>query len=70
MIDLKFFKGGVKKWVTDHLSWNYKCTKCGALFIPEGVPDGRAAKYGQGLEPGVYTTTWFAGRICLGSDEH
>ena len=49
VIDLKFFNGGVKKWITDYLSWNYRCTKCGGLFIPEGVPGGRAPKYGHGL---------------------
>jgi predicted RecB family nuclease len=49
VIDLKFFKGGVKKWITDYLSWNYKCAKCGNLFVPEGVPGGRAPKYGHGL---------------------
>jgi len=48
-VDLKFFRGGVKKWITDYLSWNYKCTKCGTLFVPEGVPPGRATKYGKGL---------------------
>jgi predicted RecB family nuclease len=49
LIDLKFFRGGVKKWVTHYLSWTYKCAKCGALFTPEGVPEGRATKYGHGL---------------------
>jgi predicted RecB family nuclease len=49
VIDLKFFTGGVKKWVTDYQSWNYKCAKCGSLFAPEGVPKGRAPKYGHGL---------------------
>jgi len=49
VIDLKFFTGGVKKWITDYLSWSYKCTKCGTLFVPEDVPPGRATKYGQGL---------------------
>jgi predicted RecB family nuclease len=49
VIDLKFFSGGVKKWITVYLSWNYKCLKCGALFVPEGVPSGWAPKYGQGL---------------------
>jgi predicted RecB family nuclease len=49
VVDLKFFRGGVKKWITDYLSWNYKCTKCGTLFVPEGVPPGRATKYGKGL---------------------
>jgi hypothetical protein len=49
VIDLKFFRGGVKKWVTDYLSWSYKCAKCGTRFAPEGVPRGRAPKYGPGL---------------------
>ena len=49
VIDLKFFRSGVKKWVTDYLSWNYKCSKCGTLFAPEGVPRGRAPKYGHRL---------------------
>jgi hypothetical protein len=49
LIDLKFFRGGVKKWVTNYLSWNYKCAKCGELFTPEGVPKGRAPKHGHGL---------------------
>ncbi len=49
VIDLKFFSGGVKKWITVYLSWNYKCMKCGTLFVPEGVPSGWAPKYGQGL---------------------
>ena len=49
LIDLKFFRGGVKKWVTNYLSWNYKCGKCGALFTPDEVPEGRAPKHGHGL---------------------
>jgi predicted RecB family nuclease len=49
VIDLKFFRGGAKKWVTEYLSWKYKCPKCGTLFAPEGVPGGRATKYGHGL---------------------
>jgi predicted RecB family nuclease len=49
VIDLKFFRGGAKKWVTEYLSWKYKCAKCGTLFAPEGVPSGRATKYGHGL---------------------
>jgi predicted RecB family nuclease len=48
-IDLKFFRGGLKKWVTDYLSWNYRCAKCRTLFAPEGVPGERAPKYGHGL---------------------
>ncbi len=49
VIDLKFFNGGVKKWITAYLSWNYKCATCGSLFTPDGVPGGRATKYGHGL---------------------
>jgi hypothetical protein len=46
---MKFFNGGVKKWITNYLSWNYKCVKCGSLFTPDGIPGGRATKYGHGL---------------------
>jgi hypothetical protein len=49
LIDMKFFNGGVKKWITNYLSWNYKCVKCGSLFTPDGIPGGRATKYGHGL---------------------
>jgi transposase IS66 family protein len=49
VIDLKFFRGGAKKWITEYLSWKYKCPKCGTLFAPEGIPSGRATKYGHGL---------------------
>jgi predicted RecB family nuclease len=44
MIDLKFFKGGVKKWVTDYRSWNYKCAKCSSLFAPEGCSRRQSTK--------------------------
>ena len=47
-IDLKFFKGGVKKWVIEYISWKYKCNKCQIEFIPDNVPDQRK-KHGHGL---------------------
>jgi predicted RecB family nuclease len=33
-VDLKFFKGGVKKWVVFSRSWAYACETCGARFRP------------------------------------
>lgn len=47
-IDLKFFRGGVKRWVTAYSSWSYRCTKCGQTFRPPGYPDFRM-RYGEGL---------------------
>ncbi len=32
VIDLKFFRHGVKKWITRVLSWRYRCLKCGNSF--------------------------------------
>jgi predicted RecB family nuclease len=34
-VDVKFFKGGVKKWIVVYLSWTYQCDGCGARFQPE-----------------------------------
>ena len=48
VIDLRFFRGGVKKWITEYLSWQYRCARCKEIFIPKGVPDGKT-KYGHGL---------------------
>jgi len=48
VIDIRFFKGGVKKWITQYLSHQYKCRKCEETFVPDGVPDAKT-KYGLGL---------------------
>lgn len=40
-IDMKFFKGGVKKWVAFHRSWAYQCNSCGARFLPPDWPEDR-----------------------------
>jgi hypothetical protein len=34
-VDMKFFKGGVKKWIVVYHSWAYQCDGCGARFRPE-----------------------------------
>jgi len=47
-IDMKFFVGGVKKWVTVYSSWRYRCHKCGNNFIPPEYPQA-ANRYGDGL---------------------
>jgi predicted RecB family nuclease len=47
-IDMKFFGGGVKKWVTAFSSWKYCCDKCGKTFKPPEFPQ-TAYQYGHGL---------------------
>ena len=48
VIDLRFGKGSVKKWITWYRSWRYACGKCSHIFIPPAVPDSKT-KYGHGL---------------------
>jgi DNA-directed RNA polymerase subunit RPC12/RpoP len=47
-IDMKFFGGGVKKWVTVYSSWRYRCQRCGNTFNPPEYPQ-TANRYGDGL---------------------
>ncbi|HYI97101.1 MAG TPA: TM0106 family RecB-like putative nuclease [Bryobacteraceae bacterium] len=47
-IDLKFFKGGVKKWVTRTVSWRYGCSKCKHQFSSE-VRSPNPQRYGHGI---------------------
>jgi DNA-directed RNA polymerase subunit RPC12/RpoP len=47
-IDLKFFKGGVKKWVNRIVSWRYRCSRCKHEFSSEErAPNPQ--RYGHGL---------------------
>jgi predicted RecB family nuclease len=48
IIDLKFFRDGVKRWVTKYQSWNYHCEKCDNIFIHAEFPQV-TTKYGRGL---------------------
>jgi DNA-directed RNA polymerase subunit RPC12/RpoP len=47
-IDMKFFGGGVKRWVTVYSSWRYRCHKCGKTFKSPEYPQ-TANHYGEGL---------------------
>ena len=47
-IDMEFFWGGVKKWVTAYSSWQYRCDKCGKTFKPPEFPQN-VNQYGDGL---------------------
>jgi hypothetical protein len=48
VIDLKYFRHGVKRWITRVLSWRYSCLKCNNSFrSKEGPP--HPTKYGHGL---------------------
>jgi predicted RecB family nuclease len=48
VIDLKFMRYGIKRWVTRHVVQQYRCPSCKSTFYP---PDRRwsAKKYGQAL---------------------
>jgi hypothetical protein len=47
-VDMKFFKGGVKKWIVEYRSWAYQCDSCGTRFLPnEWLPD--RSLYQRGL---------------------
>src|SRR2546425_911584 len=48
LVDLKFFKGGVKKWVTRTVSWRYSCFKCKHQFSSE-ERSHNPHKFGHGL---------------------
>ena len=38
IIDLKYFRDGVKRWVTKFQSWNYRCGKCDSIFTHPEFP--------------------------------
>jgi predicted RecB family nuclease len=48
IIDLRYFRDGVKRWITKYVSWRYSCTKCGAIFTHPDFPQV-TSKYGRGL---------------------
>jgi predicted RecB family nuclease len=48
VLDLRFSKGHVKKWVSQHTYWDYRCLKCQRTFNPVGRIQ-HTEKYGLGL---------------------
>jgi predicted RecB family nuclease len=48
LVDLRFFKGGMKKWVTRTLCWTYRCAECDYLFRSK-VKSQTRHKYGHAL---------------------
>src|SRR4051812_20383799 len=48
LVDLRFFKGGVKKWITRIVSWRYCCRRCMHQFSAEDRAP-HPPKYGHGL---------------------
>ena len=48
VVDLKFMRYGIKRWVTHHVAQQYRCPSCKSTFYP---PDRRwsAKKYGEAL---------------------
>jgi hypothetical protein len=48
LFDLRFSKGGVKKWITRFVSWQYCCSKCDHQFSSKNSSP-YPQKYGHGL---------------------
>ena len=48
VIDLRFMKHGIKRWVTRHVIHRYRCQRCGSTFNPSDCR-WTAAKYGPAL---------------------
>jgi predicted RecB family nuclease len=49
LVDLKFFNGGVKKWITRTVSWRYSCSKCKHQFSSEQRLHNPPHKFGHAL---------------------
>jgi hypothetical protein len=49
LIDLKFSKVGVKRWITRICSYRYKCQKCLHIFGSEKRNPGMPYRYGHGF---------------------
>jgi hypothetical protein len=48
-LDLKLFRGGVKRWVTKYTTRGYKCLACHHPFLPDDYQAISATKYGPNL---------------------
>jgi predicted RecB family nuclease len=71
-IDLKFFRGGVKKWITKIHSYKYKCLRCAHVFHSETRSPGGQYRYGHAFMSWCVYSHFFCGmnmnrtRIALG----
>jgi predicted RecB family nuclease len=72
IIDLKFSRTGVKKWITKFHSYRYKCQKCDHTFTSEARSRGGQYRYGHALMSWCVYSSLFCGmnmnrtRIALG----
>lgn len=48
IFDLKFHKGGAKKWILHYVSWRYKCLQCNTGFVPAEYPKNQPI-FGHGI---------------------
>lgn len=49
VLDLKLFRGGVKRWVTRYATGSFKCKACSHSFLPDDYQAISATKYGHNL---------------------
>jgi predicted RecB family nuclease len=59
LIDLKFSRTGVKRWITRFYSYRYKCHKCLHLFASEARNRGMQYRYGHGFMSWCVYTSFF-----------
>jgi hypothetical protein len=55
LVDLKFMKAGLRKFITKFSSWRCRCHSCERHF-GTGNPSGNPIKYGRSLK--VWCTYW------------
>ena len=51
--DLRFFNGGLKRWVVRYSSNRYRCWDCWTAFTPDCFKEVSSSKYGRGLRAWV-----------------
>ncbi len=50
VIDLRFSRGGIRRWIVRYISWRYCCVRCKTRFVSARFQQHRKApKYGSGL---------------------
>jgi predicted RecB family nuclease len=50
VIDLRFSRGGIRRWIVRYISQRYRCARCGTRFVSANFEQHRKEpKYGSGL---------------------
>ena len=66
IIDLRFARHGVKRWITQHTGHRYQCSSCRSTFLPPGWCL-QSNKYGPGLQDIQHNAVPSPARPCWSS---